>query len=1049
MATTEVKDPPLVDTEQDEETPRIVHKMHIRVSDARSLHGLKGNSVISFVKLEFGTAVIGESPKCENDSVNGVTSFDFECSMIVNVSDPVMLDDFVQSPIVLSVIEVLPRDRKAKEEKTNIIGQACVDAIPLLKGAKTVSLKLTLYPPAPLSEVAANDDQSFPEIDISLSVNESLFSNEQLKTTNMMRIGVENLYSLPEQWNVTTANQFMYFVALPIPISSQKEVTVLISSGTLRMPGEKEQLNYRKWCSAPTASGACLQMPDRPIIKYPHELDEGEFKSKSELLFREESENDKVHIAWNMERRCVFNKAASEYFMKKIAQHRIWPVEVFRALINQASKTKGKGDDEPLVSFHGVAYVDMAPLLYPGVKKIHGAYLIKPFNESDFQAKTGRKATVIDDTIKLMSFARSSSNSAFPSKNLAGRAGKLDGKPKPSAGILKPPDPIVDQETHDAKRTEGQLYVDANSYIVVDFEFDFSLVPKREPSVLAQRVTDLIPPRPLFSRKEGGAKKAIEGFQKQIGITANMLLDDFQKMFTSQMDSENEDGAGKRKSEFLYHLNASGKYFAMKEQLKYYVVKIVREKYMKTTQFTSNSELQEFISQLYNFLIAQMHGGLKNFLTKEETAEIPPPVRDADVMRFFAKEAESLFDYPLAAKYYQERIALDKYNTGHWLDYGCFCLYIEDMEKAAECFKEVVSINQTHFIGLVMNGSVALMKDDITAAEAFFEASAYSHPTNPIAWTVLGLFYAGAENDIMAERAFNEAKRLFDPASATKKSYVDIDPAQKQNQVMQPDVQSKGEDDDQMLQTSAEKDSGKTAEKVAKTSMLHSIYLHTAKFLLEHKALSLAERALAHEILSSGESACYFQLLAESYLLKKEYGKSKMCIETCLKEQHQNADAWTLLGHLYFLTGDKSEARSAYERTLSYCDDAVDVHTLQLRLASIYLEQKEFSKAKEIYLTACTRKPSCITWLGAGISLYRLGVYSEAEHALHEANVLDNHNSMVWSYLALVCLQQRRHLEAEQCYKYAEKTGPVDEQLMNEIKTKMHETGFDMSLLSL
>ena len=1049
MAASEVKDGPVVDSEMEEETQKILHKINIKVGDARSLNGQKGGSVISFVKLEFGTTVIGESPKCENDIARGITSFDFGCSMNVAVNDPIMLDELAQLPIVLSVVEVLPRDKKAKEEKTSFIGQACIDPLPLLQGEKNISLTLTLHPPAALSETTTNEERVPPEIDVTLSVNEPLFSNEQLKASNMMRIGIESLYSLPEQWSSATANQYMYFVALPIPISAQKEVTVLIPNGSLRMPGEKEQLNNKKWCSPPTASGACLYMPDRPIIKHAHELDEGDLQSKNDLSFREEAEKDKTSITWNVERRCFLNKAASENFMRKIAQHRIWPLEVFRTMLSQGSKTKGKGEDDNLLSFHGVAYVDMAPLLYPGVKKIHGAFLIKPFNEADLSTKTGRRGTVIDEVAKLISFARSSS-SVVPAKAPATKPGKLDSKPKASAAVLKPPEPTVDSESHDLKKSEGQLYVDAHSYIVIDFELDSSLVPKREPSVLAKRVLELIPPRPLFSKKEGGAKKAIEGFQNQIGITANMLLDDFQKMFSAQISSENEDEGEKRKREFLYHLNASGKYFAMKEQLKYFVIKIVREKFMKITQFTSNSELQAFISQLYDFLIAQMHGGLKNFLTKEETTEIPPPIRDSVVMRFFAKEAESLFDYSLAAKYYQERIALNKSDAEHWLEYGCFCLYIDDIEKAAECFREVVSINQKHFAGLVMNGSIALMKDDVATAEVFFESAAYSHPTNEIAWTTLGLYYAGIQNDIMAERAFNEAKRLNAPAPNSKRSYVDIatDPQLNQERLSETEADSSNEAGNQIQHIEASKEPEKHVETESKDKGSNSIYLHSSRFLLDHRALSLAERALSHELVSSGESAPYFQLLAETYLLKKEYGKSRECIESCLRDQHQNPNAWTLLGHLHFLSGDKTEARSAYERTLSYCNDAQDIHTLYLRLASIYLEVKEWEKAKDIYLNACARKASCMTWLGAGISLYRLGEFSDAEHALNEANILDNHNSMAWTYLTLVCLQQKRHLEAEQSYKYAIKTGPVDDELLSEIKKTMIETGFDISLVS-
>lgn len=56
----------------------------------------------------------------------------------------------------------------------------------------------------------------------------------------------------------------------------------------------------------------------------------------------------------------------------KIAQNRVWPVEIFRTPFPQATKSKGKQtamDEEVAISYHGVAYINMAPLLYPGVNK--------------------------------------------------------------------------------------------------------------------------------------------------------------------------------------------------------------------------------------------------------------------------------------------------------------------------------------------------------------------------------------------------------------------------------------------------------------------------------------------------------------------------------------------------------------------------------------------------------------------------------------------------------------------------------------------------------
>ena len=65
----------------------------------------------------------------------------------------------------------------------------------------------------------------------------------------------------------------------------------------------------------------------------------------------------------------------------------------------------------------------------------------------------------------------------------------------------------------------------------------------------------------------------------------------------------------------------------------------------------------------------------------------------------------------------------------------------------------------------------------------------------------------------------------------------------------------------------------------------------------------------------------------------------------------------------------------------------------------------QYQEAKETYLLAAKRAPSSVTWLGVGISCYRLGDLEQAEDALVEANILNNLDAAVWGYLSLVCLQ--------------------------------------------
>ena len=57
----------------------------------------------------------------------------------------------------------------------------------------------------------------------------------------------------------------------------------------------------------------------------------------------------------------------------------------------------------------------------------------------------------------------------------------------------------------------------------------------------------------------------------------------------------------------LYELNSTGKYYAFKEQLKRAVVKVVREKFLKTSTIINQEERQQFLSNLYVFLSNHMH----------------------------------------------------------------------------------------------------------------------------------------------------------------------------------------------------------------------------------------------------------------------------------------------------------------------------------------------------------------------------------------------------------------------------------------------------------
>ncbi|RLV89513.1 hypothetical protein DV515_00014827 [Chloebia gouldiae] len=207
-----------------------------------------------------------------------------------------------------------------------------------------------------------------------------------------------------------------------------------------------------------------------------------------------------------------------------------------------------------------------------------------------------------------------------------------------------------------------------------------------------------------------------------------------------------------------------------------------------------------------------------------------------------------------------------------------------------------------------------------------------------------------------------------------------------------------------------------------------TIFMKTVEFLMKVNAVQFVHKALAHELLSlqGGLTCAYYLALAWTYMLREEFPRCAECLCEAVRIDPLNPNVWAQKGHLCYLQKDFDNAKECYERVISFVEDAVDMHFVYLRLGSIYLEEKEYVRAKHIYLLACDNSASCLTWLGVGIACYRLEEMLEAEDALSEANALNNTNAEVWGYLALICLQ----------------LGLQNDALLREIRAAQHRFGF-------
>ncbi|XP_074152943.1 cilia- and flagella-associated protein 70 isoform X3 [Sminthopsis crassicaudata] len=974
--------------------------VQITVMDGYDLKGSKGDAPVTFVRAEFNNAVLGDSSKITVSS-EGTAKYNFTSSFEFTSDGANTLDDLAHKPVFLTVFEVLPKEKKQKEEKTIILGQAVVDLLPLLEGECTFEIMAPLHPVigSPLENLRPGAKCC---LEVTVSVSEALLTTAQILGGNLLKVTLEAAYSVPESF-VITGPQQNYMVGLQIPSVGEKDYPIFFRNGILKLGGEREQVpRPKKWPIANILAPGAQYIPDSFITGGPYVEEDGELNNPEDKEFRNQAEITKKRIVWDLESRCYLDPPAVANFQKRIADCRFWPVEMTRVPIIPVIKGKSakvdKTEDEGQVFFHGVAYVNMVPLLYPGVKRIRGAFRVYPYADGTVYEKTKCLFSLFRDLghqNKLGNVPGVNSPLAKPilSKNLKE---EKPPKEKDTTSSIKSQssDNPLEGDTSLNQNSEGQQYVEAGTYLVLEFELEKALVPKRLSEELASRVKEIIPLRPALVRRTGGAQKSMP------------------------------------------------------------------EEAQSSTAVTTPTS--------------------------------------SDQLRLFAYEAQVNEDFPLATVYYEERLVRDNQNVDHWLDYGSFCLLTNDVHKAQECFRKALSLNQTNIDSLLLCGLLAIMMEHYEQAEIFFEDATCLEPANVVAWTLLGLFYEIQNNDIRMEMAFHEANKQLNAKLAKEKTAETVDIGGKLDSsltalgVVRTSSPTKGdvtqdtismldellEDTPKTQPESAENrkqssiqhqvlspiqrnsksfskekkvSKGHMSTSVLASSAFHgvtpkpaSIFMETTRFLMKVNAVQFVHRVLAHELMhpQGGPSCEYYLVLAQTHLLKKDFDKAEEYLQAANQMDYLNPNVWGLKGHFFYLNGNYAEAKECYERTISFVVDAAEMHFIYLRLGSIYLEEGENEKAKNTYMMACKRSPSCLTWLGVGIACYRLEEFSEAEDALSEANAMNNYNAEVWAYLTLVCLKAGRKLEAEQSYKYTLKLKLKDEALLQEIRMVQEMVGF-------
>ncbi|KFU84462.1 Tetratricopeptide repeat protein 18, partial [Chaetura pelagica] len=1041
---------------------------------------LKSDLHVTSVHVEYNGAILGDSSRVDV-LPDGTANYNFTTSFECHPDGPNSLDDIAQKPVLLTVIEVMQKEKK-KKEKTMPLGQAVVDLLPLLQGQCSFEVFAPLYA-VPASPSESLQPEAKGGLEVTVSSQEPLVPAEQLSNGNLLSVTLEAVYSVPEAFGPAGPLQ-SYMVCLQVPAAGEREALLLFKDGVLKPAGEKEPLpRPKKWPLTNIMAPGALTIPNSFITGGPYEDEDGELNKREDREFRMQAETSR-RIIWDMERRCYLDPAAVATLQQRVAECRCWPVEICRMVLPSPSKGKtskaDKGDEDKQIFFHGVAYVNMLPLLCPGVRQIRGAFPVCPYHDREVLLKTKSQHSVLRDLRRKLSQNKEGPGLSTPHSSALSNAQREDktNKEKDSSRRLCAQSFITAMMALGSTTLRGQClspqqYSEAGTFLLLEIKLDKALVPKRTREELSDRVKELIPPRPLLPPRTSGAKMAVEGYHNCVRNLAVAILKEYQELFGKQLPqwgAIEPPNLEEQKLQLSCELASSGKKLVYKEQLQYAVVKIVREKYLKIMAFETQEQLQEFLCELNVYLMDQMHIDLNQLLSQEAVSPSPPTPLTEEQLCLFAQEAELDKDYELANFYHQQRLSQDQHNIQSWLDYGVFNLLLEDPTKAQECFQQALFLDPHHIQSLLLCATVAAMLQHYEEAEIFFEMACSLEPPSTVAWTLSGLFYELQDDSTRAEMAFREARKLLQAQLDKEKGIPEGEGGEEHvsaGSVGSPSPDPPGEVGRNFAPVSAVTGQGgmvlncssallpswwsissscptsisslpvfihppcplppcpcpknkKPSLGLMTTSFLAApspgsgpgqppctIFMKAVEFLEKVNAIQFLHQALAHELLNfeEGPSCAYYLALAHASLLRENFSKCEECLHEAVSIEYTNPNVWAQKGHLCYLREDFAEAKLCYEQTLSFLEDAVDMHWVCLRLGSIYLRDKQYKQAKQTYLLACKDSASCLTWLGVGISCYRLQELADAEDALTEANALNNTNAEVWGYLALVCLQ--------------------------------------------
>ena len=547
-------------------------------------------------------------------------------------------------------------------------------------------------------------------------------------------------------------------------------------------------------------------------------------------------------------------------------------------------------------------------------------------------------------------------------------------------------------------------------------------------------------------------------------------------------------------NKFLDKFNTSGRADLLKEKLKKFIVRIVREKYNKkdtSVKGVFKDKRDQFYSELYAYLTDSIKKATDDFvkLKKDELHEhilTTFSQSKKEIMNYairqnkepedkrlirLSKENELLNDYQKAVKYFKARLLLDQ-NKEAWLLYMNLAKKIDDLPEVENALKNAISIDlssvdldtQIVYCGLLY------LKDQIQNALNYMNLILFKkeiHGTSCNFNSFLAFLYkekTNQNNQTISKQQLNiydllykkhlEAAKLFKMKSIPSE---ELHPAPEEVKEEEEVKDNKKDKKNPPPELTEEELKAKEEERKRGNPRIHfdykpnvlnnlqvdSIWFDLVNLFNKYNFYEISEKILDYFSDETKEDISFKTQQAKILLFRREYDKVIELTNQIIEKNIFSYEPYLLQGHALYYTQKYEEAEKLYVKAIRFKPQEKNFDLeMMVKLGNIYIKNKKWYEAKVIYNQILRDSiEHSFAWRFLGFTLTKLGEFEEAEKALNQANLLDVENPLIWAYLTIFCLSTNRKNQALQCLNELNKVNFNDKDILSEIALMFENIG--------